>query len=161
MYNKFKGVISMGNEIRVQDDLYLHVNKEWMDKAVIPDDKPRIGGFADLDEGVEKLLIGDFNKMAEGKLKCPDHNVKKAIELFKLAKDTAKRNAQGIEPVKARLKRIDSLKNLDDLNSSLNEFVVSRINLPFALAVEVDFKDSLHHALMLTGPSALLPDVTY
>ena len=151
----------MGNDIRVQDDLYLHVNKEWMDKAVIPDDKPRIGGFADLDEGVEKLLIGDFNKMAEGKLKCPDHNVKKAIELFKLAKDTAKRNAQGIEPVKARLKRIDSLKNLDDLNSSLNEFVVSRINLPFALAVEVDFKDSLHHALMLTGPSAILPDVTY
>ena len=151
----------MGNEIRVQDDLYLHVNKEWMDKAVIPDDKPRIGGFADLDEGVEKLLIGDFNKMAEGKLKCPDANVKKAIELFKLTKDTAKRNAQGIEPVKARLKKIDSLKNLDDLNSSLKEFVASRINLPFSLGVEVDFKDSLHHALLLTGPSAILPDVTY
>ena len=151
----------MDKEIRVQDDLYLHVNKEWMDKAVIPDDKPRIGGFADLDEGVEKLLIGDFNKMAEGKLKCPDANVKKAVELFKLTKDTAKRNLQGIEPVKDRLKKIDGLKDTDDLNAALKEFVASRINLPFSLGVEVDFKDSLHHALMLTGPSAILPDVTY
>ena len=151
----------MANEIRVQDDLYLHVNKEWMDKAVIPDDKPRIGGFADLDEGVEKLLIGDFNKMAAGKLKCPDKNVQKAIELFKLIKNTEKRNAEGITPVKDRLRKIQSLGGLDDLNSALKEFVISRINLPFSLSVEVDFKDSLHHALLLTGPSAILPDVTY
>ena len=151
----------MDKNIRVQDDLYLHVNKEWMDKAVIPDDKPRIGGFADLDEGVEKLLIGDFNKMASGEMKCPDKNVKKAVELFKLVKDTEKRNAEGITPVMGRLHKIAALKSVKDLNSQLKEFVVSNINLPLALGVEVDFKDSLHHALMITGPRAILPDVTY
>ena len=151
----------MKNEIRVQDDLYRHVNKEWMDKAVIPDDKPRIGGFSDLDEGVEKLLIGDFNKMAAGKLKCPDENVKKAVELFKLVKNTDKRNADGIAPVMDRLHKIDAIANLDEFNSVLKQLVVERINLPFDLGVEVDFKDSLHHALMLTGPRAILPDVTY
>ena len=151
----------MKNEIRVQDDLYRHVNKEWMDKAVIPDDKPRIGGFSDLDEGVEKLLIGDFNKMAAGKLKCPDENVRKAVELFKLVKNTDKRNAEGIAPVMDRLHKIDAIANLDEFNSVLKQLVVERVNLPFDLGVEVDFKDSLHHALMLTGPRAILPDVTY
>ena len=151
----------MGKEIRAQDDLYRHVNQEWMDKAVIPDDKPRIGGFSDLDEGVEKLLIGDFNKMAAGKLKCPDENVKKAVELYKLVKNTEKRNAEGVAPVMDRLHKIDSLTSIDDFNSTLQEFVTERINLPFDLGVEVDFKDSLHHALMLTGPRAILPDVTY
>ena len=149
------------DEIRVQDDLYLHVNKEWIDKAVIPDDKPRIGGFADLDEDVEKLLIGDFNKMSEGKLKCPDANVQKAVQLFKLVKNTEKRNSEGISPVMDRLHKIDSLKGLEDFNCALHEFVLSNINLPFALGVEVDFKHSLSHSLMITGPRAILPDVTY
>lgn len=148
-------------EIRAQDDLYLHVNKEWMDKAVIPDDKPRIGGFSDLDEDVEKLLIGDFNKMAAGKIKCPDENVKKAVELFKLVKNTERRNAEGVAPVMDRLHKIDSIANLDDFNAKLGELLTDRINLPFNLGVEVDMKDSLHHCLMITGPSAILPDVTY
>ena len=151
----------MKKEIRVQDDLYLHVNKEWIDNAVIPDDKPRIGGFADLDTDVEKLLISDFNKMAAGKLKCPDANVKKAVDLFKLAKNTEKRNAEGIAPVMDRLHKIDSLSNIDDFNSVLSDLVARRFNLPFSMGVTEDFKDSLHHCVMITGPSAILPDVTY
>ncbi|MCH5151809.1 MAG: M13 family peptidase [Clostridiales bacterium] len=148
-------------KVRVQDDLYLHVNKEWMDNAVIPDDKPRIGGFSDLDEDVEKLLISDFNKMADGKLKCSDKNVKKAVALFKLVKNTDKRNAEGIAPVMDRLHKIDSLGSIGDFNSSLSNLVAERFNLPFDIGVEVDFKDSLHHCVMLTGPRAILPDVTY
>ena len=148
-------------KIRVQDDLYRHVNQEWMDKAVIPDDKPRIGGFSDLDEGVEKLLISDFNKMAAGKKKCPDENVRKAVELFKLVKNTEKRNAEGIAPVMDRLHTIDRLASLSDFNAALREFVERSINLPFSLGVTDDFKDSLHHCVMITGPSAILPDVTY
>lgn len=151
----------MKNEIRVQDDLYLHVNKEWLDNAVIPDDKPCVGGFMDLDQDVEKILIEDLNKMADGKIACPDANVQKAVELFKLTKNTEKRNAEGVAPVMNRLHKIDSLRSINDFNGALLEFVSKRVNLPFSLAVETDFKDSLHHALLITGPSAILPDVTY
>ena len=151
----------MAKEIRAQDDLYLHVNQEWLDKAVIPDDKPRIGGFSDLDEGVEKLLIGDFNKMASGELACPNSNVQKAVNLYKLIKNIDKRNAEGLTPVVARLGKINALQSISDLNAALSDFVVNGINLPFNMGVEVDMKDSLHHCLMLVGPSAILPDVTY
>ena len=43
--------------IRIQDDLYHFVNGAWLDQAVIPDDRPTAGGFADLDKGVEKILM--------------------------------------------------------------------------------------------------------
>ena len=151
----------MAKEIRVQDDLYLHVNKDWIDSAVIPDDKPRIGGFADLDEDVEKLLISDFNKMAAGKMKCPDENVKKAVALFKLVNNTEKRNAEGVAPVMDRLHTIEGLTSISDLNSAFSKLVAGRFNLPFDIGVGVDFKDSLHHCVMFSGPSAILPDVTY
>lgn len=151
----------MENEIRVQDDLYLHVNKEWLDKTEIPDDKPCVGGFMNLDEDVEKQLIADFNQMAEGALKYPDANVQKAVELFKLVKNTEKRNAEGVTPVLDRLHKIDALENLQSFNAQLKDFVLRGINLPFSVQVETDFKDSLHHALLLVGPTAILPDVTY
>ena len=32
--------------IRIQDDLYMHVNGETLDNLVIPDDRPSTGGFA-------------------------------------------------------------------------------------------------------------------
>ena len=53
----------MEKEIRIQDDLYEYVNHEWLEKAVIPDDKPTAGGFSDLATNVEELLMGEFKKM--------------------------------------------------------------------------------------------------
>ena len=52
---------------RIQDDLYQAVNGEWIEKAVIPEDRPTAGGFAELDENVEKILRGDFADFASGK----------------------------------------------------------------------------------------------
>ena len=39
-------------DIRIQDNLYMHVNQETLDRLVIPDDRPSTGGFAELAEGV-------------------------------------------------------------------------------------------------------------
>ena len=61
----------MEKEIRIQDDLYEYVNHEWLEKAVIPDDKPTAGGFSDLATNVEELLMGEFKKMKDGELEIP------------------------------------------------------------------------------------------
>ena len=34
--------MSQSKKVRVQDDLYQYVNGQWIAKAVIPDDKPRV-----------------------------------------------------------------------------------------------------------------------
>lgn len=160
-YLRVKGVYDMSETIRIQDDLYMHVNKEWLDNAVIPADKPATGGFINLDADVEKLMIGDFNKMARGTPETPDENVKKAVRLFKLAKNVKRRNAEGLKPVQKDLDKIYNLKSISDLNRRIKDFVLSRIALPFGVGVDDDMKDTSRHAFALRGPSTILPDTTY
>lgn len=50
-------------KVRIQDDLFMAVNGEWMEKAVIPSDRPATGSFFEIDENVEKRLMNDFAKI--------------------------------------------------------------------------------------------------
>lgn len=151
----------MSNKVRVQDDLYLYVNQEWIDGAVIPDDKPVTGGFSNLAEGVEKQLIEDFKKMSNGEIACPNEKMKNAINLFNMIKDSKRRNEESINPVLSTLEKIQKLDNLDSFNTALKELIYDTIPLPFAISVEANMKDTKHHSVMLTGPSVILPDTTY
>lgn len=84
--------------VRIQDDLYHFVNGAWLEKAVIPDDKPCSGGFADLDTGVEEVMMRDFREMASGKRKIPNAYLEKAIRLYKKAIDVKRRNERASPP---------------------------------------------------------------
>ncbi|MFA6829315.1 MAG: M13 family metallopeptidase [Bacilli bacterium] len=147
-------------EIRIQDDLYQHVNGAWLNEAKIPDDRPTTGGFANLDKDVEELLIKDFKSMLQ-KDEYPDENVKKAVNLFAIACDIKKRNKEGIRPLKKTLRKIEKLKNPRALNKNLKDFVLDDLPLPFNISVDADMKDTLHHCVMISGPSTILPDTTY
>lgn len=152
----------MTNEkIRIQDDLYKFINQEWIDKAVIPDDKPMIGGFNDLNKQVEETLINELNQMSSGEIECSDNNIRKAVELFDLVKDVNKRNQEGIKPILKTLDKIDNLTSIVDLNRHLKEFVLEEIPLPFTFSVDTNMKNTTHHAILLGGPSVILPDTTY
>ena len=43
--------------VRLQDDFYDYVNGAWAETAVIPDDKPSTGGFMDLIQDIENLML--------------------------------------------------------------------------------------------------------
>lgn len=146
--------------IRIQDDLYNYVNKEWLDQAVIPDDEPTTGGFALLNREVESLMIKELNEMLE-KGEYPDELLKKACLLFKEFKDVKKRKRYGIKPALKYLAKLLKLKDLGAFNRALKDLYLKGYPLPFDIQVEVDMKDTLHHVVMMSGPSTILPDVTY
>ncbi len=147
-------------KIRIQDDLYHYVNQEWLDKAVIPDDRPTTGGFADLDEEVKKILINDIKKMIKDD-SYPNANIKKACILYKAASNIKKRNKVGIKPALDYLKPILDLNNIDDLNTNMKEFILKGLPLPFVFDIDTDMKDTDHSLIYLSGPSTILPDTTY
>lgn len=148
------------SEVRIQDDLYNFVNKEWLDKAVIPEDKPITGGFADLAKGIEELMLKEFKDMS-GSKNYPDDNIKKAVQLYEIGANVEKRNGEGIAPAVASLNKIDSLSDIDALNSSVKEFVEEDLPLPLKIEVGEDMMDTKNHAIMITGPSVILPDSKY
>lgn len=149
----------MDDKIRIQDDLYLYVNQEKLEKLVIPEDLPYAGGFAELHQNVEKILMGDLKELEQSR-DVKDANMLKAIDLYSLAKNVKRRNRDGIKPLAKDLKFIQYTDSVYLLNRRLKTFVLNRYPLPFTFDVEVDFKDSNKRCLMLTGPSTILPDIT-
>ena len=147
--------------IRIQDDLFHAVNGEWLKTAVIPDDRPTAGGFAELDQNVEKLMMADLSAFAKGEKTSDIPEMKYAIELYKKALDVQERNEKGISPVLPLLEKIRGLKRPQDLNEQAADFLLDGIRLPLQIFVDTDMKDATRHALNLMGPDIILPDTTY
>ena len=150
----------MDENIRIQDDLYLFVNQKKLEELVIPADLPVAGGFSELNDKVEKILMNDFKKFEKDDSSL-DENMKKAVALYSAAKNYKKRNKQGIKPIAKDLKLIQATNNIGLLNRKLKTFVLNNYPLPFEFGVETDFKDSNKYSVIITGPSTILPDTTY
>ncbi len=147
--------------IRIQDDLYQAVNGEWLEKAVIPEDKPTTGGFATLDENVEKLLMNDFKQFAQGSKTTDIETIDQAIKLYKKVIDEQQRNKDGIAPIMPLLNKIKNIKTIEDLNKAAKELLLNQALLPVKIAVEADMKNATKNSLNLYGPNTILPDTTY
>jgi len=146
-------------KVRIQDDLYNYVNGEWLENAVIPDDKPTVGGFSDLATDVEKKMIDDLNKMSNEVV--DDIYLERALNLYNAILNVKKRNRDSIKPLLKALKKIEAISDIKKLNKEMKNLVVDGYPLPFNMSVEVDMKNAEKHSIIITGPSAILPDVSY
>ena len=63
---------------RLQDDFYDYVNGKWAETAVIPDDKPSTGGFMDLDQDIENLMLDITGKWQRGE-ELPEDSISKTL----------------------------------------------------------------------------------
>ena len=147
-------------KVRIQDDLYTHVNQETLDQLVIPDDKPTAGGFAVLADGVEKLMLDEFNEMsASGNY--PNDYLKRAVTLFNLAGDAKRKARHGIKPALKNLSILAKIKDVKAFGRYYKELKLRRIPVPFDLDVDTDMKNTERHCVMISGPGVILPDASY
>ena len=147
-------------KIRIQDDLYTYVNQAKLEELVIPEDMPIAGGFATLNQDVEKLMIGEFNAMCSSG-SYPNEHLARACTLYELARDVKRKKKHGIKPA---LKHLSILKKLDTMrrfNLHTRELILKDINMPLNIMVEANMKDTTHHCVMIQGASVILPDVSY
>ena len=151
----------MTDKPRIQDDLYMSINGEWLENAVIPEDRPTTGGFSDLDQDVEKLLMKDFASFAKGEKNTDIKELESAIELYRKVLDEERRNSDGINPILPLLEEIKNLKSIDDFNKKLLDFLKADVELPFNGGVSTDMRDATKHSFCILGPNIILPDTTY
>ncbi|ALT46633.1 peptidase M13 [Lactobacillus delbrueckii subsp. bulgaricus] len=146
---------------RPQDNLYLAVNSDYLDQLEIPADRSRMGSFDQIAENVEKTLMADFAAFASGEKEVPAlPNLAKAVELYKLAKDFDKRNADGAEPIQADLKKLEGLNSWNDLQGAAADLAKEGFDLPFSFSVDADMKNTKVNTVYFGGPHIFLPDTT-
>ena len=148
-------------KVRIQDDLYEAVNGEWLKTAVIPDDRPTAGGFSDLDQDVEKLMMADFRDLAEGKKTTDVPGMDYAISLYRKVLDADRRNREGIAPVLPLLERIRSISSVEELNQAASDLYLQGVELPVQMDVAADMQDATRHSFIVLGPDIILPDTSY
>ena len=146
--------------IRIQDDLYNYVNQQKLAELVIPADKPMAGGFAELADAVEKIMMAEFEEMSQTKV-YPNDYLRRACQLYAIAKDADKKAKDGIAPALKMLAKLEEIHNMDDLSRLFASLTTKSMPLPLRIGVETDMKNSKQHLLYLQGPGVILPDASY
>ncbi|MGG5369869.1 M13 family metallopeptidase [Enterococcus sp. AZ196] len=149
------------DKTKIKEDLYEAVNGEWIKEAVISADKPATGGFQDLVDDIDDLLMADTKKMSDDSSLIPNHLMKEYIAYFQLANDYQKRDQDGAKPMLPLLKQVEKLSSLEELSQQLTSWVLDGLPLPFGVDVDADMKNTKINALFAGAPSLILPDKTY
>ena len=121
---------------RYQDDFYDAINGEWQQTAEIPADKSQTGGFVDLDQEIEDLMLATTDKWLAGEEVPEDAILANFVKYHRLVRDFDKREADGIKPVLPLLKEFQELETFADFTAKLAEFeLAGKPNfLPFGVS---------------------------
>ena len=142
----------MDNSVRPQDDFFNYVNGNWMKTAEIPSDKSSWGSFNALREDVDVASLGILDQILADKF-APGSEGQKIQNLYGTFMDWDKRNADGINPIKADLQKIDNIKTVADLQTYLTAATKTNDNPFYAWRVSPDMKNSVMNAVYFGGAS--------
>nr|WP_231961705.1 M13 family metallopeptidase [Urechidicola croceus] len=139
----------MDQNVSPKEDFFKHVNGSWLENTEIPSDRTRWGSFDELRKKTDEDALAVLKEaIASGDSTLKDaQNVNvsdqmKAVNYFQTIMDTVSRDAQGIEPLKPYLKKIDELQSMADLQKLLIEFEPYGGAGFFGFGVGADLKNS-------------------
>lgn len=138
--------------VRPQDDFYNFVNGGWMKTAVIPSDKPSWGSFNELRDKTDDASLEILNKILDDTYALNSEG-EKIQNLYATFMDVQKRDADGINPIKSDLAKIDAIKSISDLQKYLVEATKTGDNPFYNWGASANMKDSKMNAVYLSGPS--------
>lgn len=144
-----------------KENFYEAVNGEWAETAVIPDDKPRTGGFSDLADEIENLMLETTDQWLEGKNLPEGDILANFVKWHKMTSDYDKREEVGVAPVLPLIEEYQALESFADFAAKIADYeMVGKPNL-FPFGVAPDFMNAQLNVLWAEAPSILLPDTTY
>lgn len=146
---------------RYQDDFYDAVNGEWAKTAVIPDDKPRTGGFSDLADEIEDLMLKTTDQWLAGENVPQDAVLQNFVKFHKMIADYDKRETVGVEPVLPLIEEYKGLSSFAEFATRIADYELAGKPNAMPFGVSPDFMNAQLNVLWAEAPSIILPDTTY
>ena len=150
-------------EIRLQDDFYEAVNKDWLKSTKLKPGYTSLDTMDEMSDRCDEQIQALFADILKNESKYDKNSTeKKMINLYHNYLNKAERNKQDIEPIKPYLESIKQIKTTDDLNKLLtSDLLIDNLSGICNLNVTADFKDSNKKSLYLFSTSLLLGDSDY
>jgi putative endopeptidase len=145
-------------QVRVQDDLFRHVNGTWLREAEIPEDKPLTGAFMELRDAAEAAVRDIITGLENAE---PGTDEAKIADLYASFMDSEAIEAAGVEPLSRPLARVDEVSSPAELMWLIGGFSRRGVAGLLGFEAESDPGDPNRY-VMFIGQSGLgLPDEEY
>ncbi|WP_210604356.1 M13 family metallopeptidase [Brevibacterium oceani] len=146
--------------IRPQDDLYRHINGEWIDSFTIPDDRAGDGAMRELFDTAE-TKVRDIITSVSDTPQEPGTEGQKVADLYTSFMDVDHINELGVAPLESTFAAIDAAEDKSELAALLARLETEGIGGVLGGYVTADAKDSDVYALYLVQAGISLPDEDY
>ncbi|HET9272500.1 MAG TPA: M13 family metallopeptidase, partial [Vicinamibacterales bacterium] len=142
--------------VRPQDDLYRHANGRWLDRTPMPPDRVSYGAFTEIADRADAdlhAIILDLSRTRHG-AGSPRQQI---ADLFASHMDDARVEWLGLDPIRADLARIDSIRTHADVATVMGHLAAIGAGAPFGAAVSADAASPGWFLVQLSQGGILLP----
>ncbi|MBN1065814.1 M13-type metalloendopeptidase [Clostridium botulinum] len=160
-YNVFASEVikQSNNEIRLQDNFYEAVNKEWLKKSILKQDEEAKSTFTETKDKVNNDAKRIFNDLLIHEDKyLSNTDEKKIINLYNNSINISERNNQGAEPIKKYTNKIKEAKNINELTKLLGDPTINIFSNLINFSVGSDIYDEKNNALYISSTRLVLGD---
>jgi len=149
---------ALDKTVRLQDDLFQHVNGTWFAATEIPEDKAIYGSFHMLADDAEAAVKEILLEAAAN----PQPGVSQQIgDLYSAFLDEERANELGAAPIAADLLLISQVRQIDDATKLLGEFERTGVSGLFGLWVDNDEGNPDRYIVNMSQGGLGLPDEAY
>ena len=146
--------------VRVQDDLFLHVNGEWLKHTPIPEDKSDYGSFTILsDQTLQK--IREIVEQAAEEEHPAGSDEQKVGDFYRSYMNEPLVQQRGLAPLAEELAKIDQLQTHADVVRHCGSLQQLGVPTPIGFYVDQDDKNSTQYLAAIVQSGTTLPDRDY
>ena len=145
---------------RPQDDLFGHVNGQWLTEYEIPADRATDGAFRSLFDRAEEQVRDLITEAAESS-GARGTDQQRIGDLYASFLDEQTVERRGVQPLLDELARIDDADSTDALAAVLGALQRTGVGGGTGLYVDTDSKDSTRYLVHLSQSGIGLPDESY
>jgi putative endopeptidase len=148
------------SSVRVQDDLFRHVNGTWIRETEIPADKSITGSFVALRDVAEQAVRAIITELDP--TDCPPGSERRKIaDLFVSFTDEDRVEELAATPLSAPMVRIDAVSSPADLMEVLGKFTRAGVPGLIGIETESDPGDPRRYVMFVGQGGLGLPDEEY
>ncbi len=147
--------------VRIQDDLFRHVNGAWLKTAEIPADRPADGAFHGLRDKAEADVRALIEATAASKDKAPGPEAQKVGDMYASFMDEERVERLGLKPISGLMEKIDAAGDKADVVGLIATLQRAGSHGLFMPYVDTDAKRSDQYIIYIAQDGLGLPDESY